>query len=206
MVSAVVDRHLIRRALEQGVDDFLHKPFDYVELRTCISNVLGLRAMQDQLANKALLMEARSQSHEGTSRLRIAQLLDLNVTQARLGGDENLVAEVAHVFVQTVPQLMSAIRSSLSNDDFDTICERVTALKGAIAAVEAPVVSHLLADIEIHARTRNRSATAVAFGMAQALVDRLVVELAMYSARGSATVADSGEHVRSRTVVDNQVV
>jgi HPt (histidine-containing phosphotransfer) domain-containing protein len=153
-----------------------------------------------------LLMEARSQSHEGTSRLRIAQLLDLNVTQARLGGDENLVAEVAHVFVQTVPQLMSAIRSSLSNDDFDTICERVTALKGAIAAVEAPVVSHLLADIEIHARTRNRSATAVAFGMAQALVDRLVVELAMYSARGSATVADSGEHVRSRTVVDNQVV
>ena len=40
MVSAVVDTQVVRRALENGVNDFIHKPFSFVELQTCVSEAI----------------------------------------------------------------------------------------------------------------------------------------------------------------------
>lgn len=56
MVTADSDRALRHRALILGVNDFLNKPFDHVELKARVSNMLTLRTSQIKLASRALLL------------------------------------------------------------------------------------------------------------------------------------------------------
>jgi CheY-like chemotaxis protein len=177
MVSAVVDRQIIQRALQNGVDDFLHKPFDFIELQTCVSEMLGLRAMQGQLANKRLLSIARELSAAAQSATP-PTLLDRHLSRARLGGDEQLLGNIARVFIYSVPGVMCHLRASLVDSDFDAALAHIISLKGAVAAVEAPDVLKVLSQLEVHARSKNRVATVAAFAMMQALTERLFRELA----------------------------
>jgi putative two-component system response regulator len=56
MVTAAGERDIKNRALRLGINDFLHKPFDQIELQARASNMLALRASQKKLANRALLL------------------------------------------------------------------------------------------------------------------------------------------------------
>src|SRR5689334_20890977 len=57
LVTAAIDAGIIKSALHQGVDEFLLKPFTFVDLQSCVSELLGLRAMRGQLASKQLLLK-----------------------------------------------------------------------------------------------------------------------------------------------------
>jgi hypothetical protein len=70
------------------------------------------------------------------------------------------------------------IRSALTSNDFERVLGQVTALKGAVASLEAPQVFSFLADVETHARARDAEATVAAFTVANALIGRLLAELA----------------------------
>ena len=177
IVSAVIDGGVIKRALHVGANDFLSKPFDFIELQTCVSDMLGLRAMHGQLANKSLLLAAKTDSSTVKTD-KAPHLLDRNLSRARLGGDEKLLGEVARVFVYTVPGVLSLIRSAILDHDFDAVLAHVIAVKGAVAAIEAPNVSNSLAQLEIQARKQEPLASVAAFAMVQALTERLVAELA----------------------------
>src|SRR4051812_23300517 len=54
MVTAAEDRELRHRALTLGINDFLNKPFDQLELTARARNMLALRASQKKLADRAL--------------------------------------------------------------------------------------------------------------------------------------------------------
>jgi putative two-component system response regulator len=56
MVTAESDRALRHRALTLGINDFLNKPFDHIELKARVSNMLALRTSQKKLASRALLL------------------------------------------------------------------------------------------------------------------------------------------------------
>jgi putative two-component system response regulator len=56
MVTAAEDRELRHRALSLGINDFLNKPFDQIELTARAKNMLALRASQKKLASRALLL------------------------------------------------------------------------------------------------------------------------------------------------------
>jgi putative two-component system response regulator len=72
MVTAADDRDLRHRALELGINDFLNKPFDQVELQARARNMLVLRSSQKKLANRALLLadEVANATREITARER----------------------------------------------------------------------------------------------------------------------------------------
>jgi putative two-component system response regulator len=54
MLTATADRELKVRALQMGINDFLNKPFDKVELLARVRNMLALRVSQKQIASRAL--------------------------------------------------------------------------------------------------------------------------------------------------------
>src|SRR4051794_32589388 len=56
MVTAENDKALRHRALTIGINDFLNKPFDQVELHARAANMLKLRSSQKKLASRALLL------------------------------------------------------------------------------------------------------------------------------------------------------
>jgi CheY-like chemotaxis protein len=179
MVTVQSDRKILRCALENGINDFLTKPFDFLQLQTCVSNLLGLRAIQKQLSNRALLMDAETAADARRAAGRDKrQVLNLNLTRARLGGDEGLLGQIAGIFLETVPQVMSSIRAAISANDLERVLSQVSALKGAVAALEAPDVLQFLEKAEAHARQEDTVATAAAFAMAQSLVEQVLGELA----------------------------
>jgi CheY-like chemotaxis protein len=179
MVTVRGERDVLTSALENGVNDFLKKPFDFMQLQTCVSNMLGLRAIHKQLENRVLLLDAQL----GPAAPAIVErksglgLLDVHMTRARLGGDENLLSEVAHLFKCTVPQVMSSIRAALTDRDLERVIAQVSSLKGAVAALEAPDVLDFLGKVEMHAKSNDIATTVAAFAMAQTLVERLLREL-----------------------------
>src|SRR5687767_13882733 len=56
MVTAAEEREVKHRALTLGINDFLNKPFDQIELTARAKNMLALRASQKKLASRALLL------------------------------------------------------------------------------------------------------------------------------------------------------
>lgn len=56
MLTATSDRALRRRALQLGINDFLNKPFDTIELQARVRNMLALRESQKKLSSRALLL------------------------------------------------------------------------------------------------------------------------------------------------------
>jgi CheY-like chemotaxis protein len=190
MVSAAIDRGVLKSALQQGVDEFLHKPFTFVQLQTCVSELLGLRAMHGQLANKQLLLTA-AESDRAEQRAN-PSVLGRHTSRARLAGDEKLLARVAELVLHHAPQVLSRIRQSLLDVDFDAVVQDVVLLKGAVTSIEAPQLLRCLDNLERHARRRKAAGATAAFAFAQALAERLLSELAplvLQPARAESPVA-----------------
>ena len=176
MVSATIDRSVLKSALQQGVDEFLYKPFTFVELQTCVSELLGLRAMQGQLANKQLLLTARDA--DAAEQRENPSVLARHMSRARLAGDEKLLARVAELVLHQVPEVVLRTREALLNADYESVVHEVVLLKGAVAGIEAPQLSRCLDGLELHARRGNTTGASASFAFVQALAERLLSELA----------------------------
>jgi DNA-binding response OmpR family regulator len=181
MVTASGDGEVRDSALQSGINDFLNKPFDFVELQARATNMLALRASQKKLSQGGGVgggangMTAAAASAPGPD---ADNVLDVNMTRARLAADEALLGEIARIFMRTVPGLLSAIETSLSGNDLKRAFGHAHSLKGAVAAFEAPEVFNALARVEEHAKNHDAEAASAAFALAEVLVQRLVRELA----------------------------
>ncbi|MGZ5091871.1 MAG: response regulator [Burkholderiales bacterium] len=177
MVTASGDGEVRDSALQSGINDFLNKPFDFVELQARATNMLALRASQKKLGQvgggATGITAAASTPGSDTD-----NVLDVNMTRARLAADEALLSEIARIFMRTVPELLSSIETSLSRNDLKRAFGHAHSLKGAVAAFEAPEVFNSLARVEEHAKNHDAEAASAAFALAEALVRRLVRELA----------------------------
>lgn len=164
MVTASDEPEVRNAALKSGVNDFLTKPFDFAQLQPRASNMLALRTSQKK-------------DKEERAAARRKGLLDATLTLERLAGDETLLGKVAVAFIRTAPQLLSAIAAALKANDMKRVALQAHALKGAVAAFEAPVVFNCVLNVERHAKNEDAAAAAAAFRMTQEVVGRLLTEL-----------------------------
>jgi DNA-binding response OmpR family regulator len=178
MVTASGDGEVRESALQNGINDFLNKPFDFVELQARATNMLALRTTQKKLAERTMVAAAPTESRSADVPVaNTERVLDVNATRARLAADEALLGEIASIFMRTVPQLLASIGNSLSGNDLKRAFGDTHSLKGAVAAFEAPEVFNSLAQVEEHAKNHDVKAASAAFTLAEALVERLVQEL-----------------------------
>jgi CheY-like chemotaxis protein/HPt (histidine-containing phosphotransfer) domain-containing protein len=182
MVTATTDREVRNSAFENGVNDFLNKPYDSVELQARVSNMLVLRSKQQKLEKRAAFRPddaaRRTASSDQLQRTGPDRLLDIDMTLKRLADDPTLLGQVARVFIRTVPQLLISISSALTANDMERAYAEAHSLKGAVAVLEAPQVFDSIVALETHTTNYNAAAAATAFAAAQPLVQRLVGELA----------------------------
>jgi HPt (histidine-containing phosphotransfer) domain-containing protein len=132
--------------------------------------------MHGQLASKQLLLTARES--DVAEHRKKPRVLGRHVSRARLAGDEKLLAQVAELVLHHTPDVLSRIRQSLLDADFESVLHEVVLLKGAVASIEAPQLSRCLDGLEMHARRGNGPGATAAFAFAQALAERLLKELA----------------------------
>jgi HPt (histidine-containing phosphotransfer) domain-containing protein len=107
------------------------------------------------------------------------QLLDRDATLERFAGDDTLLAEIAAVFIRTVPQLVTALGAAVALNDVKQAHHHAHSLKGAVAAFQAPLVVDAVMAVEKQAKAGDAAGVAAAYPIAQALVQRLLGELAL---------------------------
>ncbi|MGZ5095888.1 MAG: response regulator [Burkholderiales bacterium] len=176
MISATEDATLRRNALQHGVNDFMNKPVDFVELQARVRDMISLRSNQIRMTGNALTLANVAAS--STAEIPQDRVLNINVTRARLAGDDALLAEVAAVFRRTAPQLLASISMALSGNRLERAYAEAHSLKGAVGAFEAPEVLSAVTTLERNTRTLNASAAVAAFSSVETLVERLLNELA----------------------------
>jgi len=179
MVTANTDRDVRNQAFEIGVNYFLNKPYDSVELQTRVANMLALGSKQSYSQHAPVRHQESSNKHGVAPPLRLDLLLDLDLTRKRLADDETLLRHVARVFVRTVPELLNAVRTALAANDSERAYAEAHSLKGAVAVFESPRVLEAIVAVEAHANNYNAAAAQSAFVAAQALVERLASELSL---------------------------
>jgi HPt (histidine-containing phosphotransfer) domain-containing protein len=75
-------------------------------------------------------------------------LLNVEMTLTRLAGDEALLAEVAQIFLRTVPQILASLNAALASNDLEHAYAEAHSLKGAVAPFEAPEVFNAVVSVE----------------------------------------------------------
>jgi DNA-binding response OmpR family regulator len=182
MVSASADRTIRHSALQNGFNDFMNKPFEFTELQSRVNHMLFLRSSQKQLVNRAFFLSA-DQAGAFDARQTLARLLNVEMTLTRLAGDETLLAEVAQIFLRTVPQILASLNAALASSDLEHAYAQAHSLKGAVAPFEAPEVFNAVVSVETQARNKNTAGLATAFAMAERLVEALLDELSQMPMR-----------------------
>lgn len=118
-------------------------------------------------------MQAVSSHHQHGS------VLDREDALARVGGDTELLAEIAGLFLAEYPGLMDELRDALANGDASKLERTAHALKGSVANFGAkPAVDSALA-IERAGRSGDVELARGLIGSLEQALERLHSELAL---------------------------
>jgi CheY-like chemotaxis protein len=173
MVTASDEAELRNSALEAGINDVLSKPFSFAQLQPLATKMLAVRAVQKK-------------QREDAAAARRRPVVDMNITLQRLAGDQTLLANVAVAFIRSAPPLLASISAALSANDLKRAFAQAHALKGAIAAFEAPLAFNCVMNVEKYAKGNDAPAAAAAFRLAQEVVGRLLAEVRPLAPPGAA--------------------
>ena len=102
------------RCLAAGMDDYLSKPMDQTRLFATVEQV----------------PETRTETGS-------AQSIDLAKALERMGGDQQLFADVVRVFLEDCPERLAAIKTAVDQRNADAIRRSAHALKGAASNLAA---------------------------------------------------------------------
>jgi CheY-like chemotaxis protein len=160
------------RCLAAGMDRYISKPVRTQELFTNIAEIVP-DAPQVQV-------EAKSQV---TECLSCAALLDEVEALARVGGDRDLLVELAEVFLEECPGLMKAVEGAVASGDPARVKAAAHSLKGAVDNFAARDAFEAALRLEMLGRDGNLSGIHEAWSTLQREIERLKPALAGLGAK-----------------------
>jgi PAS domain S-box-containing protein len=136
------------RCLEAGMDHYLSKPIDVREL-------------------------ARTLAELGIADFNPQPVMNHTEALARLGGDEELLAEVAQLFLQDSPVWLAELRSALARRDAAGVRRAAHTLKGAVSYFGADEVTDAAQRLEELGRSADLGRAAAALDTLEQVIARL---------------------------------
>jgi HPt (histidine-containing phosphotransfer) domain-containing protein len=80
-------------------------------------------------------------------------IFDRAASLARVGGDENLLYDLANLFFAEAPKRLSAVRAALEDNDADRLRRAAHSMKGSVSAFAARRAGEAAANLENLAQT-----------------------------------------------------
>ncbi|MCH7995562.1 MAG: response regulator, partial [Planctomycetes bacterium] len=129
------------RCLEAGMSDYLSKPVTMEAVRNMLEkwaeNSFTIDAPQDAENSRCDGPDAPEQ-----------QPIDVETALDQLGGDRELLDDVVRIFVDTVPDLLTELRSACSSSDAKQVQASAHCIKGAASNICAEPIRDLAQRIE----------------------------------------------------------
>ena len=104
-------------------------------------------------------------------------LFDRTIALERIGGDEELLKEIAGIFLSEYPALIQDIRIALAKGDPEALERSAHSLKGSVANFEAKPAVEAALKLEAMGRARKLDRAKAALTELEAILDALHPEL-----------------------------
>jgi CheY-like chemotaxis protein/HPt (histidine-containing phosphotransfer) domain-containing protein len=140
------------KCLRSGMDDFLVKPFDELQIRDVLRRWIPSRERAPRQKSCAIATLAGDPPAEA----RAGKVIDLGVVdrirQIRGKDSTSLFERVVSQFAEAAPSLAAQLRSQCDADDAESVWRTAHSLKSSAAALGAGQLSRRCAEIEALAR------------------------------------------------------
>jgi two-component system sensor histidine kinase/response regulator len=156
----------LKRFLDAGMDACLFKPLDPETLEATLDGVMGLK---DERPSAVIARSA------------IQGEFDEAAVLAYIGGDRELLSEMADLFLQDVPTLLSTVRQAAERRDSVALERAAHKLKGALSHFSARTAFEAAAHLEEMGRRKDPSQAHQALADLEHAVGRLQDRLAAFS-------------------------
>ncbi|MCB1761782.1 MAG: response regulator [Gammaproteobacteria bacterium] len=130
-------------AFSAGIDDFLVKPIDELQMWSVIQKLLGFRAATVAApvpTPTGMVVEKPSRTRDLAAALQIA------------GGRDQLMEEMFKRFIAELPEQLQSIRQCWKNQDWAALASAAHRLHGATAICGVPAMNYLVNALEQAAR------------------------------------------------------
>jgi two-component system sensor histidine kinase/response regulator len=114
------------------------------------------------------MLKNRSQQDEKLNRTSILE---------RLGGNQDLLAELVQLFQEEAPQLIEAMRKALGRGDMQELGRSAHSMKGAVGTFSAHETAKAAVRLEIDAKNGDGESAKASLAVLEGAVDRLLAEL-----------------------------
>jgi HPt (histidine-containing phosphotransfer) domain-containing protein len=164
------------RCLQAGMDGYLSKPVRLGDL---------LKAVDHFAAHRQSAFEADADETEvrDTGGKRMGEL-DYNAALARVGGDVDLLKELAGMFMEEYPRLMNQVREGLQRGDAAAASNAAHQLKGLLAQFGAENARQAAYSVEHPARQGDLATTNQNMQLLEEALKRVHPELAQIAGVG----------------------
>jgi len=144
------------RYLEAGMDGYVTKPIDGVELTRIISQLVPASAAQESVPAAAV---------SGASVAAGEPAFDERFIRARLGDNPQLFADLVRLFLDDYPARMRAMRRAINTGDGGALHEAAHALRGAAANFAAAPVVDAARRLEYQGKTGKLDESAATYAV-----------------------------------------
>ncbi|MEJ1355887.1 MAG: ATP-binding protein [Candidatus Sedimenticola sp. (ex Thyasira tokunagai)] len=138
--------------LDIGVDHYLTKPIDDIELWSVICQLLHVDSVFQSLP-----VETKSQPEEisdGDKQLKILPSRDIDAAMKIVGGRKELADEMFDCFLEELPHMLAEINRHNQAEDWHNLRETAHRLCGSCAVCGVPRIHTMIADLENLAENR----------------------------------------------------
>lgn len=160
--------------VKAGMDAYIAKPIDASKL------MLLVETTQHEADGSSRAIVPQKTAPQTSIRGTSPMFIDRSVALARLGGNENLFADLARYFLEDVPDLLKDLATALAAGNTDDVVRAAHSIKGMAANFEAPLVVEAAQEIEDAGRAGDLVAAGDTLPKLEGLVERLAEELQTY--------------------------
>jgi CheY-like chemotaxis protein/HPt (histidine-containing phosphotransfer) domain-containing protein len=151
------------KCLAAGMDDYISKPINPVELRATLARWVSQNVTETSGPGPT------GQSPGSSTR----PVLEEAETLARVGGDRGLLAKMVEVFVLEYPRLMAVLGAGVAANNPQAVCRAAHSLKGAAGNFGTTAVVEVLRELERMGREGDLSDAPAALAVLEQELARL---------------------------------
>jgi len=157
------------RCLEAGMDGYVSKPINQDELFDVIRRHVFLPSTEKVPHQTAKKVEDNENADEG--------VLDITLAMLSLGGDEELLKELAVIFLENCPKQMEDVKTAIEQGNSKFVEKSSHAVKGSVGVFCAKFAHDAALKLEIMGRENNLTGATEAYSSLKKEIARLELSL-----------------------------